>query len=53
MKNQNVQMFAIWLPFNNMAAIDNDIYTIKGFLYIADLDQQFYIFNVEWIYCIR
>ena len=24
MKNQNVQLFAIWLPFNNMAAIDND-----------------------------
>ena len=23
-KNRNVQMFTIWLPFNNIAAIDND-----------------------------
>ena len=33
--------------------IDNDkwsFYTIKGLLYIDDLDQKFYIVKVEWIY---
>ena len=29
------------------------IYMIKGILYIDDLDQKFYTFNVEWIYRIR
>ena len=36
--------------------IDNDKWsfnTIKGLLYIDDLDQQFYIFKVEWIYRIK
>ena len=54
--NQNVQMFATWLPFYNMANIDTDKlpnYMIKGLLYIDDLDQKFYIFNVEWIYRIE
>ena len=46
-------MFAMWLPFYNKAVIDNDkypIYTVKELLYIDELDQKFYIFNVEWIY---
>ena len=54
--NQNVQMFAIWLPFYNTAVIDNDrepIYTIKGPFYMDDLDQKLYIFKVEWIYRIK
>ena len=54
--NKNVQIFAIRLPFYNMAVIDNHmepIYMIKGLLYIDDLDQRFYIFKVEWIYRIK
>ena len=49
-------MFAIWLPFYNMAIIDNDkqpIYTIKVLLYMDDLDNKLYIFKVEWIYRIK
>ena len=54
--NQNVPIFAIWLSFYNMTVIYNSklhIYTIKGLLYIDDLDQKVYIYNVEWIYRIK
>ena len=49
-------MFAIWLPFCNMAIIDNykePIHMLKGLLYIDDLDQKLYIFKEEWIYRIK
>ena len=49
-------MFATWLPFYNMANIDTakqPNYTIKGLLYIDDLDQKFYISNAERIYHIE
>ena len=31
----------------------NPFYMVKGLLYIDGLDQKFYIFKVEWIYCIQ
>ena len=61
LKNANliwytIKMFICLLPFYNMVNIDTDKQpsnTIKGLLYIDDLDQKFYIFNVEWIYRIE